>query len=225
MMTDGEQGDPSLEETRRYLGSLVHALNQPLTAIMNYLEAGYASLDDDTGPILREAIVSARPEGRRAAGIAREITQVLGRRGSPAEGEHDPNVALETVALELPQVIGARVRLELDRDVELVSGDGYSLTRVLLAIARSAAKGVSSSPEADLTVVLSSHATPGCPRIELLFQAEGVDPRALDGYLEGTEEDPLLALARISMVDEGGRVAFERDGPTALRYHIHLTPA
>ncbi len=64
--------------------TLAHELNQPLTAIANYLEAGRDLIDNDASdarPFLREAMDEAAREALRAGQIVRRLRDFVARRG------------------------------------------------------------------------------------------------------------------------------------------------
>lgn len=62
--------------------TLAHELNQPLTAIANYLEAGRDLIDNDASdarPFLREAMDEAAREALRAGQIVRRLRDFVAR--------------------------------------------------------------------------------------------------------------------------------------------------
>jgi C4-dicarboxylate-specific signal transduction histidine kinase len=215
--------DPcELERRRPYLRVLLHALNQPLTAIVNYAEAASASLGDAGDPKLRETLAAARTESRRAVVIARELAGVLGKSRRAESAGLQPNRVLEELAPDLPREAGTRVRLELDRSVGSAAGDAFTLSRALLALVSG---GVRALGTTDVTAVLRSRARAGGADIEIFLQGDGPSGAQIAHHGDDLFRDPALALARSSVVDEGGRLVLESADARSLRFLIHLPEA
>jgi len=211
-----------LEELRPYLRVLIHALNQPLTAIVNYAEAAAAAAGEDADPRLRESLSAARAESRRAVIIAREISGVIGRSAAPGAPFLHPNRVLEELAPDLPREAGTRVRLELDRSVGAAEGDAFTLRRALLALVNGGARALGSR---DPTAVLRSRPAVGGADIEIFLQGDGPLEEGIAHHGDDLFRDPALALARSSVVEGGGRIKLEMPDARTLRFLIHLPEA
>jgi hypothetical protein len=215
--------DAGEDERRWYLGVLLHALNQPLTAVASFAEAAGAALGGDADPLLREAVSSARAEVLRAIVIARELRAVLGERGSV--GALDLNAVLSAVAPDLPNEAGVRVRLELDRQLDRaggrVAGDAWTLRRAVIALVKSAAGPLAAA--GDVTAILRSIRVDGGARAEVELIG---DPKAtVPANGPSPELDPLFGLARGALADLGGELMLDAAAPGMLRYVLLLAPA
>jgi hypothetical protein len=219
-MTEPASDGQELDLRRPYLRVLIHALNQPLTAIVNFAEAATVAAGKDPDPRLAESLAAARTESRRAVAIARELSGALGRSGPQPRRMH-PNRVLEELAPDLPREAGTRVRLELDRGAGAAAGDAFTLRMALLALARGGAAALGS---ADATAVLRSRALPGGVQVELFVQADDA-PAADPAHHGDLFADPALALARASLVEEGGSLVVEAPDARTLRFVIHLPEA
>src|SRR5262245_14037914 len=221
-MTERAIEPGELELRRPYMRVLLHALNQPLTAIVNYAEAAAAALDQDADPRLRESLAAARVESRRAVIIARELAGVLGKPRSQEPRFLQPNRVLEELAPDLPREAGTRVRLELDRSAGAARGDAFTLRRALHALVLGGARALGT---ADATAVLRSRAGTGGADIEIFLQGEGPQGEGIAHHGDDLFRDPALALARSSVVEEGGRIKLETPDARSLRFLIHLPEA
>ena len=154
--------------------------------------------------------------------IARELSSVLGKAGPHAGPRLEPNRVLEELAPDLPREVGTRVRLELDRSLGATAGDPFTLRRALLALVSG---GVRALGTTDATAVLRSRARPGGADIEIFLQGDGPPGGSLAHHDGDLFRDPALALARSSVVDEGGRLVLELADARSLRFLIHLPEA
>lgn len=214
-----------MEERRDYLGTLLHALNQPLTAIANYLEGGRAHLSSDSDPFVREAVEAACGESRRAVLIARELTETLGRRAPDRAPAHELAPDLDAVARQLSSRVGLNVRLEADRSLDVVRGSSFAFRRSLELLASRALDAFGSGPEHDLHASLRSLPDEGGARVELRLEGKGLDPQAVERFARSCDGDPVAALALSALADHGGRVDLDAVEGPSLRIRIRLLSA
>jgi two-component system, LuxR family, sensor kinase FixL len=119
--------------------TLAHELNQPLTAIANYLEAGRELLDAggaEAATLLREAIEESTSEALRAGKIVRRLRDFVARGEVERRVEDLPRLIDEASRLAL---IGARERgvrafFELAPDITTVTVDRVQIQQVLVNI-------------------------------------------------------------------------------------------
>ena len=137
--------------------ALAHELNQPLSAIANYLKGGRRMLE--SGPnehvdIVREAMDKAAEQALRAGQIIRRLRDFVARGESERRVESLSKMIEEASALAL---VGAgehsiRVRFELNPQVDLVLADKVQIQQVLLNLMRNAVEELANSPHRELTV-------------------------------------------------------------------------
>ena len=214
-----------LAERRDYLSTLIHALNQPLTAIANYLEGGRAQLRPDSEPLLREAIESAAQESRRAVHIAREVSATLGRRDRSVAPELDVPSSLEALAEDLAARRGAEVALDLATIAGPARGSAFAFRRSLARLVGAAIQGLGAAEGSAVPIRLVARPADERVRIDIELRAAGADPAARDRWVRALERDPAAALARSSLADHGGRVDFDVVEGPSLRIRIHLLSA
>lgn len=141
--------------------TLAHELNQPLTAIATYLEAGRDMLDGGAAAdpaLIREAMAEAAAEAIRAGTIVRRLRAFVGRGEMQRTREDLARLIDEASRLAL---IGARQRgirafFDLDSAIETVLVDRVQIQQVLVNLIRNAAEAVESCARRDIRVTASA---------------------------------------------------------------------
>ena len=140
--------------------ALAHELNQPLSAIANYLKGTRRMLegssDEQTG-IIREAMDKAAEQALRAGQIIRRLRDFVARGESERRVESVSKLIEEASALAL---VGAgehsiRVRFQLSPQVDIVLADKVQIQQVLLNLMRNAVEALAESPRRELTISTS----------------------------------------------------------------------
>lgn len=137
--------------------TLAHELNQPLTAIANYLETIRDLMDGNhevSPAILREAIHEAASETLRAGVIVRRLREFVARGEVDKSVEDLPRLIEEASKLALA---GARERgirsfFEFDAAASPVLVDRVQIQQVLVNLMRNAIEAMTSSPVRELRV-------------------------------------------------------------------------
>lgn len=139
--------------------ALAHELNQPLSAIANYLKGSRMLLARDTIPHERvaDAIDRAADEALRAGAIIRRLRDFVARGETERRVESLPKLIEEAAALALvgAKEHGIRVRYEFDPAVDLVLADKVQVQQVVLNLIRNAVDAMAEATARDLTVRLS----------------------------------------------------------------------
>jgi two-component system sensor kinase FixL len=130
--------------------SIAHELNQPLTAIANYVETSRDLLvdpDAETLEIVREALQECADQSVRAGQIVRRLRDFISRGESERRVESLSRVVNEASALALVDS-GARateVELRLDPKADKVLIDRIQIQQVLLNLIRNAIEAMTDS--------------------------------------------------------------------------------
>src|SRR5215475_8331187 len=143
--------------------TMAHELNQPLTAVTNYLEAGRQLLTTGTDRPERiaEMMEKAIGQAQRAGDVIRRL------RGFVSKGETERRIQSlhqlveEALALALvgARQRGVRTSLELDHAVPPVLVDHVQIQQVVLNLVRNAVEAMEQSERRELTV--GTQAVPG----------------------------------------------------------------
>ena len=123
--------------------TLAHELNQPLSAISNYLKGSMRLLEGSTGEnaaTMRDALDKAADQAMRAGQIIRRLRDFVARGESERRVESVTKLVEEASALSLVGVKdrGIRVQFQFDPTVDLVLADRVQIQQVLLNLIRNA---------------------------------------------------------------------------------------
>lgn len=136
--------------------TLAHELNQPLSAISNYIRGSRRLLDREE--IDREAVFGAldkaADQALRAGDIIRRLREFVGRGESERRIESIKKVIEEAMALALVGAGERRVqtRFQYDPAAEMVLADKVQVQQVLVNLLRNATDAMENSPRRELTV-------------------------------------------------------------------------
>jgi two-component system sensor kinase FixL len=152
--------------------ALAHELNQPLSAIANYLKGSSRLLAAEPVPRERllEAIQKAGEQALRAGEIIRRLRDFVARGEAERRVESLPKLVEEASALALvgAKETGVRVQFRFAPGVEFVLADRVQVQQVALNLIRNAMEAMEDSPEKILEI--------------------GIDPAA-DGHAQVTVAD------------------------------------
>jgi two-component system sensor kinase FixL len=137
--------------------TLAHELNQPLTAVANYLKGGRRLLEDGQSnniPMAREAMERAAEQALRAGQIIRRLREFVARGESERQVENLAKLIEEASALALvgAKETGVRVSFAFDSRAEFVLADRIQIQQVLLNLMRNAVEAMQEMPKRELNV-------------------------------------------------------------------------
>jgi two-component system sensor kinase FixL len=140
--------------------TLAHELNQPLSAIANYMKGSRRLLEgsnDQLAATVRDAIDKAADQAVRAGQIIRRLRDFVARGETERRVESITKLVEEASALAL---VGAkeqdvRVRYQLDPRIHLVLADKVQIQQVLLNLVRNAIDAMVDSQRRELTIAAS----------------------------------------------------------------------
>lgn len=154
-LTERQQAEARLQELQNELvhisrlsalgemaSALAHELNQPLSAIANYLKGSRMLLAREEVPHAKvaEAVDRAAIEALRAGDIIRRLRDFVARGETERAVESLPKLVEEASALALvgAKEHGIRVRYEFSPEVDLVLADKVQIQQVVLNLVRNA---------------------------------------------------------------------------------------
>ena len=140
--------------------TLAHELNQPLSAISNYLRGSRRLLEsnsDEKSTIMRDALTKATDQAMRAGQIIRRLRDFVSRGESERRVESITRLIEEASALALVGVKdrGIRVQFHFDPDVDLVLADRVQIQQVLLNLIRNAIDAMEAAETRDLLIAVA----------------------------------------------------------------------
>jgi two-component system sensor kinase FixL len=137
--------------------TLAHELNQPLSAIANYLKGSQRLLEtsrDEQTVKVKDAIHRAAEQALRAGQIIRRLRDFVTRGEGERRVESLPKLVEEASALALvgAKELGVRVRFQLSPEVDLVLADKVQIQQVLLNLIRNGIEAMDQSTKRELLV-------------------------------------------------------------------------
>jgi len=244
-LTDRQRTQQRLEELQSELihvarvsamgtmaSTLAHELNQPITAVANYVEGIrdlLAAPDPDDLPMIREALQDAANEALRAGQIVRRLRDFVARGEVEKTVEKLPLLVNEAAAFGL---MGAHeksvtAQFDLDHDAADVLVDKIQIQQVLVNLIRNAIEAMSTSPERLLTVRTASDG-PGFVRVTVEDTGTGVAPDMVEQLFTAfasTKRDGMglgLSICRTIVEANGGRIWMEARPGGGTRFHFTL---
>lgn len=142
--------------------ALAHELNQPLSAITNYLRGSKMLLAREEVPHERisDAVDRAANEALRAGEVIRRLRDFVSRGETERRVESLPKLVTEASALALvgAKEHGIRVRFDFDAEVGHVLADKVQIQQVVLNLIRNAMDAMADMPRRDLAVTVGASA-------------------------------------------------------------------
>jgi two-component system sensor kinase FixL len=160
--------------------TLAHELNQPLTAITNYLKGSRRLLDSPEGPRLaplRDALEKAAEQALRAGQVIRRLREFVARGESERRVESISRLAEEASALALVGAKEASVRVtyHFDADADRVIVDKVQIQQVLLNLFRNAVEAMAGAPRREL-LVATAPGDPAMVEVSVADTGSGIAP-------------------------------------------------
>jgi two-component system sensor kinase FixL len=167
-----------LNELGEMASTLAHELNQPLSAIANYVQGCRRMLDkidEEHANRMRGALDEAAKQALRAGDIIRHLREFV-TRGETDKGPEDINHLVEEAgALAL---VGSRERgiksvFDFSADRSMVVADRVQIQQVLINLMRNAMEAMRDSPNKEL-IVRTRHVSPEWLRVEVQDTGPGI---------------------------------------------------
>jgi two-component system sensor kinase FixL len=160
--------------------ALAHDLNQPLSAIANYMKGSRRLLENSPGEsatLLRDAMDKAAAQALRAGEIIRRLRDFVARGESERRVEDVKKLVEEASALALvgAKDKGIRVHFQFDPRVDFVLADKVQIQQVLLNLMRNAIEAMEDTDNREL-VVSTAQAPENLVAISVADTGAGISP-------------------------------------------------
>jgi two-component system sensor kinase FixL len=212
--------------------TLAHELNQPLSAIANYMKGSRRLLEssrDERSATLRDAMDRASDQALRAGQIIRRLRDFVARGESEHRVESVKKLVEEASALALvgAKDQGVRVRFEFDPKADLVLADKVQVQQVLLNLMRNAIEAMEASQRREL-VVSTSAVEQDLIAISVADTGPGISPEVMSQLFQPfftTKRHGMgvgLSISRTIVEAHGGRVEIRPNpgGGTIFRFTL-----
>jgi two-component system, LuxR family, sensor kinase FixL len=199
--------------------ALAHELNQPLSAIANYMKGSRRLLEnstDDRSALLRDAMDKAAEQALRAGQIIRRLRDFVARGESERRVESVKKLVEEASALALvgAKDQGVRVRFQFDPTVDLVLADKVQIQQVLLNLLRNAVEAMESSQKREL-VISTEAGNDGMVTISVADTGSGIAPEIMSQLFQPFVTNKRhgmgvgLSISRTIIEAHGGQISVE----------------
>ncbi len=217
--------------------TLAHELNQPLSAIANYLKGSRRLLEPNPDPaaaLARDALDKASEQALRAGQIIRRLRDFVSRGESDRLVEATNKLVEEASALALVGVRdqGVHVRLQIDPAAEYVLADRVQIQQVLLNLMRNAVESMLESETRELVVSVSP-ADNDMVQFSVSDTGSGISEEIRDQLFQPfitTKRHGMgvgLSISRTIIESHGGRIWVEANpaGGTIFRFTLRAVKA
>ncbi|WP_287003576.1 PAS domain S-box protein [Sphingobium sp.] len=215
--------------------TLAHELNQPITAVANYVEAVrdlLAEGNPDDLPMITEALNDAAGEAIRAGQIVRRLRDFVARGEVEKTVENLPDLIGEAAALGLigAKEKGVQSHFDFDTGAELVLVDKVQIQQVLINLVRNAVEAMASSPERQIWICTRQEDN-GMVRVTVADTGPGVAQQVAEQLFTAfvtTKSEGMglgLSICRTIVEANGGRIFLEPLKGGGSQFHFTLVGA
>jgi two-component system sensor kinase FixL len=162
--------------------TLAHELNQPLTAVSNFLGGAkrIAAARDDTPVQLLAALEAAESGAQRAGEIVRRLRELVSRGTVSIVAQPLRRLIEEASVLAFvdEKLLGIRHRLEVDPDAPWVIADRVQIEQVLINLVRNAIDAMAQSKERE--ILISTRGDGNMVEISVADAGPGIPPENIE---------------------------------------------
>ena len=199
--------------------ALAHELNQPLSAIANYMKGSRRLLEgnsDAQSATLRDAMDKAADQALRAGQIIRRLRDFVARGEGERRVENVTKLVEEASALALvgAKDHGIRVRFSFDPTIDLVLADKVQIQQVLLNLMRNAIEAMEGCQKREL-IISTAPAGEDMIAISVIDTGAGIAPEMASQLFQPfitTKRHGMgvgLSISRTIVEGHGGQIGFE----------------
>jgi two-component system, LuxR family, sensor kinase FixL len=146
-----------LTDMGQVAAGLAHELNQPLTAILNYTNAGLDIADEQGDTELKSVFAKVAEQASRAGNIIRRLRAFIEKREPNRIEEDLPRIVDE--AIRLGQLNtgerGVNLKIGVEHNLPPVMIDRIQIQQVLINLMKNAIEAMEPSPKRELTVTIA----------------------------------------------------------------------
>ncbi len=214
--------------------ALAHELNQPLSAIANYLKGSARLLTADPVPRERvtDAMDKAAEQAMRAGDIIRRLRDFVARGEAERRVESLPKLIEEASALALvgAKEHGVRVKFDFDPTVNLVLADKVQIQQVLLNLIRNAIEAMEESKVRNLVIAIRPSGEDAA-EVSVSDTGSGIRPQIADQLFQPfvtTKRTGMgvgLSISRTIVEAHGGRIWVEPNPAGGTIFRLTLKTA
>jgi len=212
--------------------TLAHELNQPLSAISNYLKGSRRLIEaqtDERSARMRDALDKAAEQALRAGQIIRRLRDFVARGESERRVENITKLVEEASALALvgSKDQAVRVRFRFDPSIDLVLADKIQIQQVLLNLMRNAVEAMQDSAKREL-LLAAAPADDDMIRVTVADTGSGISPEVASQLFQPfitTKQQGMgvgLSICRTIVESHGGQIWVEANPGGGTVFHFTL---
>jgi two-component system sensor kinase FixL len=212
--------------------ALAHELNQPLSAMTNYLQGSKRLLEnspDERAGLIRDALEKAAEQALRAGQVIQRLRDFVARGETETRIESINKLIEEASALALvaSKDHPVRISLNFDPNVDRVLVDKVQIQQVLLNLLRNAIEAMQSSERPEL-IVSTMPVADDMIAVSVSDNGPGIEPEVLSKLFQpfvSTKRQGMgigLSICRTIINSHGGQIAAEPnpDGGAIFRFTL-----
>jgi two-component system sensor kinase FixL len=207
-----------LAEMGQVVSSLAHEVNQPLTAITNYVQVAQQMLDGkgrSSDVSMGDILQKLEAQAKRAADIVKRLRGFVRRREAERQPENLATLIEEALALGIIGQAAGQIHVQLALQPELppVDVDRVQIQQVIVNLVRNAIDAMDGQERREL-LISSAIDGAGYVRISVSDVGPGISPEVADrlfGAFVTTKEDGMgvgLSICKVIVESHGGTIWF-----------------
>jgi two-component system sensor kinase FixL len=208
---------------------LAHELNQPLSAILNYTNAGLDIAEERGDRELKTVLERIAEQASRAGNIIRRLRAFVEKRGPNRSEEDIAHTVDEAIRLGQINAVerGIKLRVNVEHGLPKVWIDRIQIQQVLINLMKNAAEAMEYSPLRELTVTISQ-AVPNFVDIAVADTGPGISAEMAEKLFQPfvtTKAHGMgmgLSICRGIIESHGGRLRLEPNpgGGAVFRFNV-----
>lgn len=203
--------------------TLAHELNQPLTAVTNYVRGSRRLIANGDGTRLdevRDALGAAEAGALRAGQIVRRLRELVARGNAAIRPEELPKLIEDACGIGFldAHLLGVSHRVELGPDAQWVEVDRIQVQQVLINLIRNSMQAMQGANAKEI-IISTRRASPQEVEVCVSDTGEGIPPEVRDALFsafQGTKAEGMgigLSISRTIIEAHGGKIwAEDREG-------------
>lgn len=213
--------------------TLAHEINQPLTAIANYLKGCRRILQRMEGEqvaLLHDGVNLAAEQALRAGQVIRHLREFVARGESERHIEPLPKLIEEASALALvgAKEKGIRIAYHFDPQAPFVLADRIQIQQVLLNLIRNAIEAMQEGERRELVIATKAREDEALVEIAVADTGTGIAPEIADQLFQPfitTKKHGMgvgLSICRTIVESHGGKIGVESETGRGTRFTFTL---